>query len=638
MIERTLDKLAPLMPERVKRWRRALTLVDRDLRELLEKEIITTGYSVLGDQREQILLSLPPAEKAKGVIDLGTILYNEEKWSAGLQKKELMENLAVFGRSGAGKTNVVFHLLEQLVTERVPFLFLDWKRTGRHLLPRLGREARVFTPGRNLSRFPFNPFVAPPGIEQSVYLNHVVDVLGDAYTLGDAARSVLHKALGTIDGTPTVEKIANAVNNIPDQERVRGWKTSALRALESVAALKLDDHDQKEMENALCSGSAIVELDGLAPSNKKFLLPLLCLWIYYLKLPTAKREELSLVIVIEEAHHLLYRKSNSSETLMEQLLRQCREIGIGVIVVDQHPHLISSAALGNTYTTICLNLKDPTDMNKAANVTLVGDKEIFSRLPVGHGVVKLQDRWTKPFLVRFPLVTVAKGAVTDDVLRRHIQPDGTLSDAAGSFAGFSSGEGRSRNADRPLTEEELLFVDDVLRHPDDGVDARYKRLGINTDKGHKRKRKLISKGTLEENTIKIGRTTRVVLRVSKNAREMLGLETTTGNESIDHEYWKRWHANKLERAGYQVQIESPRNQGRADIVAWKNGETIAVEIETGKSDTLNNVRQDLLSGFSRVVVVATNKKAQRKIEEELAGAELLSPRVRVMLRDNTKHS
>jgi len=635
MIDRTLDKLAPLMPERVKRWRRALTLVDRDLRELLEKEIIATGYSILGDQREQILLSLPPAEKAKGVIDLGTILYNEEKWSAGLQKKELMQNLAVFGRSGAGKTNVVFHLLEQLVTERIPFLFLDWKRTGRHLLPRLGRKARVFTPGRNLSRFPFNPFVAPPGIEQSVYLNHVVDVLGDAYTLGDAARSVLHKALGTIDGTPTVEKITNAVNNIPDQERVRGWKTSALRALESVAALKLDDHNKKEMETALCSGSAIIELDGLAPSNKKFLLPLLCLWIYYLKLPTAKREELSLVIVVEEAHHLLYRKTSGSESLMEQLLRQCREIGIGVIVVDQHPHLISSAALGNTYTTICLNLKDPTDMNKAANVTLVGNKEIFSRLPVGHGVVKLQDRWTNPFLVRFPLVTVAKGAVTDDVLRRHIRPDGTLSGAVGALAGLSSGEGRSRNADRPLTEEELLFVDDVLQHPDDGVDARYKRLGINTDKGHKRKRKLISKGTLEEKTIKIGRTTRVVLRVSKNAREMLGLETTTGNESLDHEYWKRWHANKLDRAGYQVQIEAPRNQGHADIVGWKNGETIAIEIETGKSDTLTNVRQDLLSGFGRVIVVGTNKKAHRRIEKELAGAGLISPRVRVMLRDNT---
>jgi len=48
------------------------------------------------------------------------------------------------------------------------------------------------------------------------------------------------------------------------------------------------------------------------------------------------------------------------------LLRQCREIGIAIIVVDQHPALISSGCLGNTYTTICLNLKDPSDINKAA--------------------------------------------------------------------------------------------------------------------------------------------------------------------------------------------------------------------------------------------------------------------------------
>jgi len=47
------------------------------------------------------------------------------------------------------------------------------------------------------------------------------------------------------------------------------------------------------------------------------------------------------------------------------LFRQCRELGIGIIVLDQHPHLLSAAALGNTYTTICLNQKDPNDINKA---------------------------------------------------------------------------------------------------------------------------------------------------------------------------------------------------------------------------------------------------------------------------------
>ena len=76
------------------------------------------------------------------------------------------------------------------------------------------------------------------------------------------------------------------------------------------------------------------------------------------------------------------------------LIRQCRELGIGIILTDQHPHLISSAALGNTYTTICLNQKDPTDINKAAGLSLVddADKKYFSMLNTGEAIVKMQDR------------------------------------------------------------------------------------------------------------------------------------------------------------------------------------------------------------------------------------------------------
>ncbi len=108
---------------------------------------------------------------------------------------------------------------------------------------------------------------------------------------------------------------------------------------------------------------------------------------------------------------------------MNRLLRQCREIGIGILVVDQHPSLISSAALGNSYTSICLNLKDPSDINRAAGLSQVPDQEkrYFSMLPVGQGIVKLQDRWHRPFLVAFPLVEVNKGAITDARLKRYIE-------------------------------------------------------------------------------------------------------------------------------------------------------------------------------------------------------------------------
>ncbi len=58
-------------------------------------------------------------------------------------------------------------------------------------------------------------------------------------------------------------------------------------------------------------------------------------------------------------------------------------------------------------------------------------------------------------------------------------------------------------------------------------------------------------------------------------------------------------------------------------MAVKDGKTIAIEIETGKSDFVRNVMQDLLSGFGKVLVVAVDKKALEKVERELARAGLI---------------
>ncbi len=66
----------------------------------------------------------------------------------------------------------------------------------------------------------------------------------------------------------------------------------------------------------------------------------------------------------------------------------------------------------------------------------------------------------------------------------------------------------------------------------------------------------------------------------------------------------------------------------------KDGKSIAIEIETGKSDVVRNVKQDLLSRFDKILIIATDTKALRKVEQELAHAGLLIPnKVDVALRD-----
>ncbi len=237
-IEKLARKLEPLMPSQVQHWLRLRDTADEELKALIEKQIISCAYQRLGDFRKRILLSLPTKKKARGSINLGTIVYEAEKWPCGISTTELMQNMAILGRSGAGKTNVAFGILRQLIDKKIPFIFLDWKRTVRHLIPLLTDKISIYTPGRSLSKFPFNPFVVPPGVEANVYINQVVDIMSEAFTLGDGSRSILRKAIAKLydqeNLCPTVNEIISEVEKMPDKGRVSGWKITAMRALESL--------------------------------------------------------------------------------------------------------------------------------------------------------------------------------------------------------------------------------------------------------------------------------------------------------------------------------------------------------------------------------------------------------------------
>ena len=218
-VERLASKLDPLMPREVGHWLRARDLADADTKALIEKQIVSVAYQRLGDFRKKPLLSLPPQSKARRSIRLGTILYEADKWEFGLSRAELLRGMAIFGMSGSGKTNLTFLLLKQLLQKGIPFLFWDWKRTARHLVPDLGNAVSVYTPGRTLSPFPFNPFIPPPGLEPTVYLNHVVDIMADAYTLGDGSRRILQKAIAACyaegNTAPSPTQILSEVSKIP---------------------------------------------------------------------------------------------------------------------------------------------------------------------------------------------------------------------------------------------------------------------------------------------------------------------------------------------------------------------------------------------------------------------------------------
>ena len=151
----------------------------------------------------------------------------------------------------------------------------------------MGKNVQIFTPGRSVSPFPFNPFLVPPGLEPHVYVNHVVDLLADAYTLGDGSKSILQKALLSCyrnkKSAPAISDVLKTVEDYQTKNRATGWKVSATRALESLEFSKTvaqSADEQRAFAQTLLKRNTIVELDALSQNSKKFLVPLLCFWLY----------------------------------------------------------------------------------------------------------------------------------------------------------------------------------------------------------------------------------------------------------------------------------------------------------------------------------------------------------------------
>ena len=186
---------------------------------------------------------------------------------------------------------------------------------------------------------------------------------------------------------------------------------------------------------------------------------------------------------------------------MDIIFREIREFGESLILLDQHPSKISLFALGNTYCTICMNLKHKTDINAMAQCMLLDkEKDILGSLDVGQAVVKLQGRIARPFQVTIPLFPIEKGKITDAFLKKYMH-DIAPADQGMDFRLPESQPKpalvpESKNKDEPL----YGFLEDIQQYPDSGIAARYKRLKVSVRQGQKLKDKALSQGLIKEQT------------------------------------------------------------------------------------------------------------------------------------------
>jgi hypothetical protein len=243
-----------------------------------------------------------------------------------------------------------------------------------------------------------------------------------------------------------------------------------------------------------------------------------------------RREDFKHAIIIEEAHHVLSDERRSlvgGQSVMDIIFREIREFGESLILLDQHPSKISLYALGNTYTTICMNLKHKTDINAMGQCLLLDkERDILGALDVGEAVVKLQGRIAKPFQIIIPKFIIEKGKITDADIKQRMQnlapafeeTDFRLPDNSGLV---KPKELKPEPKKKSMENAEIEFLKDVREHSYSGVAARYERLGLSVRQGQTLIEKLFEEGLIEQQleTTKTGRVR--VIHLTEKGRSLL---------------------------------------------------------------------------------------------------------------------
>jgi hypothetical protein len=128
-------------------------------------------------------------------------------------------------------------ILQQLQEHGKPFLVFDWKRNYRDLLvsPEF-QNVEVYTVGRTVSPFRFNPLIPPPGIAPKTWLKKIIEVIAHAYLLGNGVLYLLQESVdavyrecGLYEGKPTryptLRDVLETARKRDTKGREAGWRS-----------------------------------------------------------------------------------------------------------------------------------------------------------------------------------------------------------------------------------------------------------------------------------------------------------------------------------------------------------------------------------------------------------------------------
>lgn len=382
-------------------------------------------------------------------IPLGHIYHmrREESNAVSLDRDSLTAHTFITGSTGAGKSNAVYTLLNELcLGEETDTHFLVIEPAKGEYKEALGGYPGVSVYGTNPRKaqlLQLNPFSFPEEIHVLEHMDRLIEIFNACWPMYAAMPAVLkasveqaYKGRGwslnssTCAGNrvfPTFRDVMRALPAVVDSKGFSNdtqgdYKGALLTRLESLTngingqvLCAFDELDSSE----LFDKNVIVDLSRVGSSETKSLLMgilILKLQEYRMDQRTAGKNRpnsgLQHITVLEEAHNLLRRTSTEqsqessnlqgkSVEMLTNAIAEMRTYGEGFIIADQSPGLLDMAVIRNTNTKIILRLPDESDRVLVGKAAGLNDDQIveLSRLDTGVAAV-YQNHWLEPVLCK----------------------------------------------------------------------------------------------------------------------------------------------------------------------------------------------------------------------------------------------
>lgn len=384
-------------------------------------------------------------------IDLGKIYHMGQPESADLilSRQAMAAHTFITGSTGTGKSNAVYHLLDELTKDgNTTFLVVEPAKGEYKTVFGNGKAAVYGTNPRETPLLRLNPFAFPAEIHVLEHIDRLVEIFSACWPMYAAMPAVLKDAIE--------RSYQNAGWDLRESESNRGIFPTFFDLLHVLPTVIEESHysndTQSDYVGALCTrvksltngiyGSVFCAEDALsdaelfdenvivdlsrasAMETKSLLMGILVMKLQeYRMCSGVMNGKLRHVTVLEEAHNLLRQTSaeqsqesanvqGKSVEMLANAIAEMRTYGEGFIIADQAPGLLDVSVIRNTNTKIILRLPDEEDRKLVGKSAGLKEAQIdeLSKLPLGVAAV-YQNEWPEAVLCKVKPYPVQESAV-----------------------------------------------------------------------------------------------------------------------------------------------------------------------------------------------------------------------------------